>query len=128
MKREATRPPAATQRGQQQKFDHFRRRYNDERPHESLADTVPSARWEPSPRAYPAHVRAPEYPGHMHVQAVSSAGTVRLKQHAPFLSTALRDELIGLEEVGDGVWNLVYYTTLLAKIDERIGEITGDIL
>jgi len=73
-------------------------------------------------------VRAPEYPGHLHVRAVSSAGTFRLKQHEPFLSTALRDEVIGLEEVGDGIWNVVYYTTLLAKLDERTGEMTGDIL
>jgi putative transposase len=73
-------------------------------------------------------VRAPEYPGHLHVQPISSIGTFRLKQREPFLSYALRDELIGLEEVGDGVWNIVYYTTLLGKIDERTGEITGDIL
>jgi transposase InsO family protein len=128
MKREATRPPAFTQRGQQRKLDYFRDRYNDERPHEALDGAVPSERWTPSPRPYPARVRAPEYPGHLHVQPVSSGGTFRLKQHQPFLSTALRDELIGLEEVGDGIWNIVYYTTLLAKIDERTGEITGDIL
>lgn len=128
MKREATRPPAATLCGQQRTFDHFRHRYNDERPHDALAGAVPSERWAPSPRAYPERVRAPEYPGHLHVQSVTSAGTFRLKQHQPFLSTALRDELIGLEEVGDGVWNIVYYTTLLAKIDERTGEITGDLL
>ena len=128
MKREATQPPASTQRGQQQKFDHFRRRYNDERPHEALAGAVPSTQWRPSMRPYPERVRAPEYPGHVQVQPISSAGTFRLKQHEPFLSHALRDEIIGLEEVGDGVWNIVYYTTLLAKIDERTGEITGDRL
>ena len=72
MKREATRPPAATQRGQQQKFDHFRRRYNDERPHDALAGMVPSARWAPSPRPYPDRVRAPEYPGHVHRSAASA--------------------------------------------------------
>jgi hypothetical protein len=74
MKREATRPPAATQRGQKQKFDHFRCRYNDERPHEALADAVPNARWQPSPHAYPERIRAPEYPGDLHVQPVRSTG------------------------------------------------------
>lgn len=128
LKREATRPPAHTQRGQQQKFDHFRRRFNDERPHEALAGAVPSERWTPSARTYPERVRAPEYPGHLHVQPVRSNGTFTLKLREHFLSTALRDEVIGLEEVGDGVWNIVYYQTLLAKIDERTGEITGDIL
>jgi hypothetical protein len=33
--------------------------------------------------------------------------------------------LIGLEEVGDGTWNIVYYSTLLWKIDERSLQITG---
>jgi putative transposase len=128
MKREATRPPATTLRAQQRRFDAFRERYNNERPHESLADAVPSDRWTPSLRAYPDRVRAPEYPGHLHVEPVTSAGTFRFKNHQPFLSTALRDELIGLEETGDGIWNIVYYTTLLAKLDERNGEITGDLL
>jgi hypothetical protein len=56
---------------------------------------------------------------------VSAAGTFRLKAKQPFLSNALADPYIGLEEVGDGVWNLVYYRTLLGKIDERTGQITG---
>ena len=30
-----------------------------------------------------------------------------------------------VEEVGDGVWNIVYYTTLLGRIDDRTGLITG---
>lgn len=127
LKREATRPPAHSHRGQQQKLDHFRRRYNDERPHDALDGAVPSARWTPSPRSYPERVRAPEYPGHLHVAPISSAGTFRLKGAHHHLSTALRDELVGLEEVGDGVWNIVYYTTLLAKIDERTGAMTGHI-
>ena len=43
----------------------------------------------------------------------------------PFLSHALGGEDIGLEEVGDGIWNIVYYSTLLGKIDERTARITG---
>jgi hypothetical protein len=43
----------------------------------------------------------------------------------PFLSNALAHQYIGLEEIGDGVWNLVYYRILLGKIDERTGQITG---
>jgi hypothetical protein len=35
------------------------------------------------------------------------------------------DEHIGLEQVGDGLWNIVYYMTLLGRIDERTGRITG---
>lgn len=128
LKREATRPPAPTLAAQQRKFDRFRRRFNDERPHDALAGAVPSERWQPSPRAYPERRRTPEYPAHLEVRTVNSAGNVRLQHREVFLSTALSGEPIGLEEVDDGIWNVIYYTTLLAKIDERVGEITGDML
>jgi transposase InsO family protein len=128
LKREATRPPAWTYRGQQQKFERFRRRFNDERPHDALDGALPSERWAPSPRPYPERLPNPEYPGHLEVRTVSSAGTFRFKDLDVFISTALRDNSIGLEQVDDGIWNVVYYTTLLAKLSERSGELIGDML
>jgi transposase InsO family protein len=125
LKRETTRPPASNLRGQQRKFDFFQQRYNEERPHDGIDGQVPDERWEPSPRPYPERIAAPEYPSHLEGRRVSAAGTFRLKAKQPFLSNALADQYIGLEEVGDGVWNLVYYRTLLGKIDERTGQITG---
>jgi transposase InsO family protein len=125
LKRETARPPASNLRGQQRKFDLFLQRYNQERPHEGIGDQVPASLWEPSPRSYPERIAPPEYPGHMEVRRVSAAGTFRLKAAQPFLSNALHDQHIGLEEIGDGVWNIVYYTTLLGRIDERTRTITG---
>jgi transposase InsO family protein len=128
LKREATRPPASTLAAQQRKFDRFRRRFNDERPHDALAGAVPSDRWQPSPRALPERRPSPDYPAHLEVRTVNAAGNIRLRDRDIFLSTALTGESIALEEVDDGIWNVVYYTTLLAKLNERVGEITGDVL
>jgi hypothetical protein len=64
-------------------------------------------------------------PGQMEVRRVSAAGTFRLKATQPFLSNALRDQYIALEETAEGVWNIVFYRTLLGRIDERSGRITG---
>jgi putative transposase len=125
LKREATRPPGANLNAQQRKLEGFRRCYNEERPHEGLDGALPEERYAPSPRLYPDRLQRPEYPAHMEVRRVSHAGTFRLKAKQPFLSNALADEYIGLEEVGDGVWNIVYYETLLGKIDERTRKITG---
>ena len=61
----------------------------------------------------------------MEIRRVSTAGTFRLHAGQPFLSHALSGADIGLEEVGDGIWNIVYYSTLLGKIDERSSRITG---
>ena len=67
----------------------------------------------------------PEYPGHFAIRRVSSAGTFRLHSGQHFLSQALNHEHIGLEEVQDGIWNIIYYTTLLGRFDERTHLITG---
>lgn len=125
LKRETARPAAHSLRAQQRRFDAFRTRYNDERPHEGIRDQIPASLWLPSTRAYPERITPPEYRAQMEVRRVSRAGTFRLHARQPFLSQALRDEYIGLEEVDDGIWNIVYYETLLGKIDERTLLITG---
>ena len=125
LKRETARPAASSLRAQQRRFDAFCQRYNDERPHEGIGDRTPSALWCPSSRPYPEHRTYPDYPSHLEIRRVSTAGTFRLQSRQPVLSHALSGEDIGLEEVGDGIWNIVYYSTLLGKIDERTARITG---
>jgi putative transposase len=125
LKRETTRPAARTGCAQQRRFDAFQQRYNDERPHEGIGDRTPSSLWTPSSRVFPEHVAAPRYPAHMEVRRVTSAGTFKLHGQRLFLSETLQHQDIGLAEVADGIWNIVYYRTLLGKIDERTLQITG---
>lgn len=125
LKRETARPAASSLRTQQRRFERFRARYNDERPHEGIGNQTPASLWTPSARDYPERIAPPIYPPHMEVRRVSTAGTFRLHAAQPFLSQTLKNEDIGLEEVDDGIWNIVYYRTLLAKIDERSLLITG---
>ena len=70
----------------------------------------------------------PDYPGYLEVQRVNGAGLFRLKEREVFLRNALANEPIGLEPVDDGIWSIVYYRTLLGRINERTGEITGAML
>jgi putative transposase len=124
MKREAAMPPAANLAKQQRQLDLFQHRYNHERPHEALDGDFPAERWQPSTKEYSGRLRKPEYPGHCEVRRVSSCGTFRLSGQY-FLSNALAGEDIGLEEVGDAVWNIGYYNTVLGRIDLQTGKITG---
>jgi hypothetical protein len=105
LKRETARPAAHSHRAQQRRFDAFRTRYNQERPHEGIADQVPASLWVPSTRAYPEVIAAPEYPAHLEVRRVSSAGTFRLHTHQQFLSQTLRGEDIGwkMSRRGSGI-------------------------
>lgn len=125
LKRETARPPAATLRAQQRRFDTFRQRYNEERPHEALADQPPASRWQPSVRPYPERLPRPEYPAAMDVRRISQGGTFSWGGRPLFVSETLRGHDIGLEEVADGIWNIVYYRTLLGRIDVRTGRLTG---
>ena len=42
-----------------------------------------------------------------------------------FLSEVLRGEDVALEETDDDCWNIVYYTTLLARWDGRTRQLTS---
>lgn len=125
LKAETTRPPAANMRGQQWKFDRFQNDYNIERPHEALDDEPPASLWEPSPREYPVRIAAPEYPGHFELRRVSNAGHFKIGAQHYFISHALKGDYIGLEEIDDGLWNILYYNTLLGRLSEHTGKITG---
>jgi len=125
LKAQATKPPAANLNVQQRVFNAFQQTYNTLRPHEALDDATPASQWAPSPRSFPERIAPPEYPGHVEVRRVSNAGTFRLHSGQYFLSQALNGEDVAFEEVQDGLWNIVYYTTLLGRFDERTHRITG---
>ena len=126
LKREAARPPAENLAKQQRQLDRFRHRYNYERPHDALDGDFPAERWQPSEKEYSGRLRRPEYPGHLEVRKVSASGTFRLLSGQYFLSNALKGEDVGLEEVDDGIWSIVYYNTILGRIDLQTGRITGN--
>lgn len=125
LKAEATRPPSSTARGQQRRFDRFRLEYNTERPHEALGNATPSERYRPSPRAYPARLAEPEYPGHFQVRYVSRNGGVRWHNQWVNVSHVLAEEYVGLEEIEDGVWSVYFGPVLLGRFDERDLRIYG---
>jgi putative transposase len=119
LKAEATRPPGATLRGQQRRFDHFQREYNDERPHEALAQLPPARHYHRSPRSYTGRLRPPEYPRHFETRYVSTNGGIRWHHRWVNVSHVLAEEWVGLDEVADGVWSVYFGPLLLGRLDER---------
>lgn len=120
---DTARPPAANRRGQQKKFDTFRRIYNGERPHEALGLEVPASQFTPSTRSFPEKEPVIAYAPHLEVRLVSAQGYIRFKTHKLFLGEALRAERVALEPVDDGIWALQFATFELARLDERTGEL-----
>ena len=125
LKRETVWPAATNLRSQQARFDRFRARYNEERPHEGIANEVPASRWRPSLRPYPERITTPDYPSHMEVSRVNTAGNFQLRGNPHFLTHALCGEYVGLESVGEGLWNIVFYKTLIGRIDQQTGIVSS---
>jgi len=122
LKAHTARPPAASLRAQQRRFDGFLHEYNHERPHEALADRMPAQLYRSSPRAYPAQLPTAQYPGHLETRRVNK-GCLKWKGKFLFIGKVLSEEVLGLEEVEDGLWSVYFFQHLLARLDERQGKL-----
>jgi putative transposase len=118
LKAETARPPAATARAQQRRFQRFCAEYNHERPHEALGQQVPATRYQPSPRPLPRCLPPLEYPGHAEIRRVDQNGNVSWRRPL-FVSVALAGEAVAFEEVDDGIWTVTFATVVLGRFDER---------
>jgi transposase InsO family protein len=93
LKAETARPPAASAAAQQRRFLRFCVEYNQERPHESLRQTVPAQHYQRSPRQLPRRLPPLEYPGHAEIRRVDQNGYVSWGTPL-FVSVALADQPI----------------------------------
>lgn len=122
LKAETTRPPESTFSEQQQRFDDFQTEYNEIRPHQALEGAVPESSYAPPSvslgRKMPPECPEPQYPGHLEVRKVRANGTIKFKGRWLFVSEVLTGEHVGLEEIDDGVWTLLFDEVLLGRFDE----------
>jgi putative transposase len=119
LKAEATRPPSANLQAQQTRFNRFRHEYNEERPHEALNQETPASQYHSSGRERPRQLAPLEYPGHFEVRLVSRNSGIRWKKHWVCVTHTLAGEHVGLEEVGDGLWDVYFGSLRLGRMDER---------
>lgn len=119
------RPPAANVQVQQERFDSFRCEFNDERPHQALEMQTPSSLYVACERDMPEQIAPPEYAGHCVVRRVRGNGILYFRDRTIFLSELLIGLDVALEEIEDGVWSIYFYDLLLARLDERTGELSG---
>jgi hypothetical protein len=108
LKAEATRPPSATLRAQQDRFDRFRREYNTERPHEALNQEPPASRYTASTRPWPARMPPLEYPAHLEVRLVGKNGMLTWQGRHFWLTKALAGQDVSLEETETDTWSVSF--------------------
>jgi putative transposase len=80
---------------------------------------TPASQYTASSRPYPTRLPVPEYPGHYTVKKITTGGTFRFANRVLYLANALTRELVGMDEVDDGVWHIFVNRVLIATLDER---------
>jgi transposase InsO family protein len=122
LKAETTRPARQNSLQQQERFDEFRREFNEERPHEALGMKRPAQLYRRSDRYLPEPLPALTYPLHDDVLNVTHCGKIRLPGgRQVYLSQALACQDVGLRERADGRWLIAYATLDLGSFDPRTG-------
>ena len=119
LKGETTRPPAATLRAQQSRFNRFKEEFNQVRPHEALDQETPASVYTASRREYPVRLSKVEYPDHYEKRLVSRNGGFRWRSTRVPITHTLEGEYVGLEEVDDGRWDVYFGPVRLGQLDER---------
>lgn len=120
LKAETTRPAGKNPLQQQERFDQFRREFNEVRPHQSLGMKTPADVHRPSERRLPEPLPELEYPLHDDVLVVGREGHIRLPRcRSVFLSKALAGQPVGLREQEDGRWLVTFITLDLGLYDPR---------
>jgi len=74
-------------------------------------------------RAMPKRIETYDYPAYFLVRRVSRAGTIRVFHKQIFVSNTLHDDYVGLEEVGDGVYDLYFCFYQIGRYELRTNKI-----
>lgn len=103
---------------QQRALDHWRRHYNDERPHESLSQTPPARHYSPSRIKYPKPLLRPQAFSFDLELAANKHGAIRFKRRSVMISSALAHEKLQLFPEDPGIWEVSFGRITLGKLDE----------
>jgi putative transposase len=126
LKKESTLPALGNLSAQQRRFNAWRDEYNLARPHEALNGNYPEEVYRPSGKAYPAKIAPVEYPDHYEVRRVTHCRCMKWHGHWIPVSSALKHEYVGLEEIDDGLWAVYFSWKRIGFLDEKKKRILDD--
>lgn len=122
LKLEATKPAAANVLQQQGRFDDFRTRYNQERPHQALGMQVPADLYTRSSRVYRG-LEDLTYPFHDTTVTVTHCGRICFHGRKINLSHVFAGQNVGVTQVGDHVWLVTFMHYDLGYFDDEVGRV-----
>ena len=107
LKQEAAKPAAFNLLQQQEKLDRFVHVYNNERPHEGIANKYPGELYTPSARIYKG-LPDIDYLFADRVITVTKCGRICIGKKKINLSTVFAGQKVGITQVDDKIW-LVHF-------------------
>jgi hypothetical protein len=119
LKEDTTKPPAASLRAQQSRFDNFRYMFNNERPHEGLNNQVPASLYIPSSIRLPRKLPEFRYPKGFLLRRVNNSGDISWHKNRVFISEVFRFEELGVELITPGLYRVFFR-------DMEIGEFSSE--
>jgi len=123
LKSDALNPVARNLKEQQKAFDIFRHDYNNDRPHESLNDQMPSDYYKKSNRPYVECPHPPDYGHDYLVRNVRHSGEIKFMGRMFFITELLAGQTVGLKEIADGLWQIQFSFYALGSVDLRKNKI-----
>jgi transposase InsO family protein len=97
MKAECCEPPSVNLSAQQQRFDRWRKEFNEERPHEALGMRVPADVYQASARRMDEHIKPRLYDLGTKTRPVSAAGYVALNGGTCYVGESFAGVHVALE-------------------------------
>ena len=117
LKIEAIQPPSPNLKAQQRRFDRWREYYNQQRPHEALAQRYPSEVYVPGSKPTSLEPLVLHYPSPMLERYVKSGGEFNFGGRLYFLSEALSGYNIGLKPVASGKFEIFWDQLLIGLLE-----------
>jgi len=118
MKAECCQPPSAHLQAQQQRFDRWRKEFNEERPHEALGMRVPADVYQASARRLDERVKPRLYELETETQRVSATGFIALNGGNCYVGESFGGVDVALErEEKSGLLQVRYANVHLGSLD-----------
>jgi hypothetical protein len=118
MKAECCKPPSVNGYAQQQRFDRWRKEFNEERPHEGLGMRLPAEVYQPSAKRLDERIKPRLYPLGAEIKRVDSAGFIGLEGGRGYVGEAFIGVDVALERSETSDLILVRYANVkLGQLD-----------
>jgi transposase InsO family protein len=119
MKAECCTPPSANLAAQQQRFDRWRKEFNEERPHEALGMRVPAQVYQASARRLDERIKPRLYELGVETHKVSANGFIALNGGNCFVGEAFGGAEVALErEEESGLIQVRYANVKLGSLED----------